>query len=192
MIDRSRRDFTPSAFPLKRKKCWKFVTWSLSRPAVLISSQWLQLVPWFSRTNQQRHIISNQVIRISAFWLFYNWIQSATVKCDSWKFPSNTLVAMQLQSLQARSRLGSQFWQYLLENTCCEKPHRKSIQRYTLKHFNYLTPSWNKQKSTSVVENTFTKATLAGGPANAGKQPLTRASAQPSLILHTSTLSKYL
>ena len=56
----------------------------------------------------------------------------------------------------------------------------------------YLTPSWNKHMSTSVVENTFTKATLAGGPANAGKQPLARASAQPSLILHTSTLSKYL
>jgi len=56
----------------------------------------------------------------------------------------------------------------------------------------YLTPSWNKHRSTSVVSNTFTRTILAGDPAKAGKQPLARASAQPSLILHTSTLSKYL
>ena len=56
----------------------------------------------------------------------------------------------------------------------------------------YLTPSWNKHRSTSVVSNTLTRTILAGHPAKAGKQPLARASAQPSLILHTSTLSKYL
>ena len=56
----------------------------------------------------------------------------------------------------------------------------------------YLKPSWNKHKSTSVVENTDTTAILAGEPAKGGKQPLTRTSAHSSLILQTSTLSKYL